>query len=298
MHDTIYGSFLTATLGFLCSLPAFAQAGPDLGKLTATGGVSQLEGAGGGGLSPWALITGYGSRDSWGGNAHLTSVRTQDYALDSAGLALGIHDRVEFSLARQQFRGSLAPLDQLRIEQDIAGIKLKLRGDAVVDQDRPWPQVAVGLLVKRNRGIGGLGALGVSSVTQLGAKDDHGIDYYVAATKLYLDHSLLLNGTVRATKANQMGLLGFGGDLRDRYQPVLEVSAAYMFSRKLVAGIEYRQKPHNLSVDNEKDYADVYVAWFPSKHLSVTAALASLGDITVFNPRRQRGVYLSLQAGF
>ena len=113
MHDTIYGRFLTATLGFLCSLPAFAQAGPDLGKLTATGGVSQLEGAGGGGLSPWALITGYGSRDSWGGNAHLTSVRTQDYALDSAGLAVGIHDRVEFSLARQQFRGSLAPLDQL-----------------------------------------------------------------------------------------------------------------------------------------------------------------------------------------
>ena len=37
---------------------------PDMGKLTATGGVSQLEGAGGGGLTPWALITGYGTRDS------------------------------------------------------------------------------------------------------------------------------------------------------------------------------------------------------------------------------------------
>lgn len=40
---------------------------PDLGKLTATCGVSQIEGAGGGGLMLWAfLITGYGSRDSYG----------------------------------------------------------------------------------------------------------------------------------------------------------------------------------------------------------------------------------------
>jgi hypothetical protein len=270
----------------------------DLGKLTATGGVSQLEGAGGGGLTPWALMTGYGSRDSWGGNAHLTSVRTQDYALDSAGVAFAWHDRIEFSLAQQQFRGSLTPLDQLLIKQDIAAVKIKLRGDAVYDQDLPWPQLAAGVMVKRNRGVEGLGALGVNSVTQLGAKDDHGVDYYLAATKLYLDHSLLLNGTLRLTKANQMGLLGFGGDRRDRYQPMLEVSAAYMVSRKLVAGIEYRQKPHNLSVDNEKDYADLFVAWFPSKHLSVTAAYATLGDITVFNPVRQRGAYLSLQAGF
>ena len=43
---------------------AALAAGPDQGKLLATGGVSQVEGAGGGGLVPWALITGYGSVDS------------------------------------------------------------------------------------------------------------------------------------------------------------------------------------------------------------------------------------------
>ena len=57
---------------------AHAQNSPDMGKLTATGGVSQLEGAGGGGLVPWALITGYGTRDSWGANAHVTGVRSLD----------------------------------------------------------------------------------------------------------------------------------------------------------------------------------------------------------------------------
>lgn len=271
-----------------------ARAGivPDLGKLAATGGVTQVEGAGGGGLVPWALITGYGTRDSWGANAHATEVRTQDYALATRGVAVGIADRVELSAARQELRGSLAPLDGLRLGQDIFGLKLRIAGDAVYGQDSAMPQVAAGVMLKRNRGIRGVP--GVASATQLGASDDDGIDYYVAATKLWLDQSLLLNATLRATRANQMGLLGFGAG----YKPMLEVSAAYLVDRKLVAGAEYRMKPHNLAVDPEGDAYDVFVAWFPSKHVSLTAAYAILGQITVFNPARQRGWYVSLQAGF
>ncbi|UOD32083.1 DUF3034 family protein [Massilia violaceinigra] len=289
------GLFLAASLA---AGAAYGQGRPDLGKLSATGGVSQLEGAGGGGLAPWALITGYGSRDSWGANAHYTGVRTQDYTLDTAGVAVGLADRVELSLAQQHFKGSLAPLDQLSIKQDILGLKVKLAGDAVYGQDELMPQIAVGAMYKRNKGVGGLGALGVTRVTQLGAKDDSGTDVYVAATKLLLQQSLLLNATVRATRANQMGLLGFGGDKGDSYKAMLEVSAAYLIDRQLVAGVEYRRKPRNLGVDNEKAYYDVFVAWFPSKHVSVTAAYAVLGDITVFNPTRQRGAYLSVQTGF
>ncbi|MES2933222.1 MAG: DUF3034 family protein [Pseudomonadota bacterium] len=271
---------------------------PDMGKLLATGGVSQIEGTGGGGLTPWALITGYGTRDSVGGNLHATTVRTQDYSLDSVGVAVGIADRVELSFATQDFKGSLAPLDQLRIKQDILGLKLKVAGDAVYEQDSAMPQIALGLMAKRNKGVGGLGALGVTSVKQLGAADDKGVDYYVSATKIILDKSLLLNGTLRATKANQMGILGFGGDKRDQYQAMAEVSAAYLINRKLVAGVEYRMKPNNLGVDNEKDYYDVFIAWFPNKNISLTAAYVALGDITVFNPTRQKGFYLSLQTGF
>ena len=290
-----------AIAGFcsLSSLLAHAQmAQPDMGKLTATGGVSQIEGAGGGGITPWALITGYGSRDSYGANAHYTQVSTQDYTLKTYGVAIGIADRVELSLANQEFSGSLAPLNSLKIKQDILGIKVKVAGDAVVDQDSWMPQIAVGAMIKRNNGIGGLGALGVTNVKQLGAKDDRGVDYYASATKIYLDQSLLLNATLRLSKANQMGILGFGGDKKDRYEPLLEGSAAYLINRKLAVGVEYRMKPRNLGVDNEKDYYDAFVAWFPSKNLSVTAAYATLGDITIFNPKNQRGWYLSVQAGF
>jgi hypothetical protein len=275
-----------------------ASAAPDQGKLLATGGVSQVEGAGGGGLAPWALITGYGSQDSFGGNVHHTNIKTGDYSLVTQGMALGWHDRYEVSLAAQEFRGHLAPLDGLRLRQNILGLKWRFAGDAVVDQDRAMPQLALGLMVKQNQAVGGLGALGISNVRQLGAKHDQGLDIYLAATKLLLDQSLLLNGTLRATKANQMGLLGFGGDKHDRYQLMGEFSIGWLISRQWVAGMEYRMKPRNLTVDNEKDYYDAFVAFFPNKHVSITGAWVNLGDITIFNPKQQKGWHLSLQAGF
>lgn len=282
-----------------CALVAQAALAQDTGKLTATGGVTSVEGAGGGGLTPWALITSYGTTDSFGANAHTTHVKTQDYSLATYGVAVGIADRFELSLARQQFTGHLAPLNQLDIKQDIFGLKVRIAGDAVYDQFNDMPQIAIGLQHKRNKGVGGLGALGVTNVKQLGAKDDSGTDAYVSATKLYLAQSLLLNGTLRLTKANQMGILGFGGDKGDSYKPMLEASAAYLINRKLVAGVEYRMKPHNLGLDkDEKAFCDVFVAWFPTKHLSVTGAYVDLGSITVFNTKTQRGWYLSLQAGF
>ncbi len=282
-----------------CALVAQSALAQDMGKFTATGGVTTVEGAGGGGLTPWALITGYGTTDSFGANAHTTHVKTQDYSLATYGVAVGVADRFELSMARQEFKGHLAPLNQLNIKQDILGLKLRVAGDAVYDQHSAMPQIAVGLQYKRNKGIGGLGALGVTNVTQLGAKDDSGTDLYVSATKLYMEQSLLLNGTLRMTKANQMGILGFGGDLGDSYKPMLEASAAYLINRKLVAGIEYRMKPNNLGVDkDEKAFSDVFVAWFPTKNFSVTAAYVDLGSITVFNTKNQRGWYMSLQAGF
>jgi hypothetical protein len=291
---------LRATLLALafCAGGAHAQTAPDMGKFLATGGVSQVEGAGGGGLTPWALITGYGTRDSYGGNAHYTHVKTQDYTLATYGVAVGLFDRVELSLAKQEFSGHLAPLNLLKLRQDIVGVKVKVAGDAVYEQDSWLPQIAVGAMYKRDQDVGGLGALGVTSVKQLGAKSDSGTDYYVAATKILFEQSLLLSGTLRATKANQMGLLGFGGDKHDSYKVLPEISAAYLVNRKLAAGVEYRRKPRNLGVDNEKAYYDAFVAYFPTKHVSLTAAYAELGDITVFNTKRQHGLYLSLQAGF
>ena len=151
--------------------------------------------------------------------------------------------------------------------------------------------------------------------TVVGAKRDNGVDYYVSATKLLLAQSLLLNGTLRATKANQLGLLGFGGSRNDSYEPELELSAAYLLDKKLAIGAEYRMKPHNLNsplnatlganaIDLKEDDAyDLFVAYAPTKNLSLTAAYVYLGNIATVAPvsanyGKQSAIYLSAQVGF
>lgn len=263
------------------------------GKLLLTGGVSQIEGASGGGLTPWAVIGGYGTREQIGANAFYTRVGVQSYHLDTAGALVGIHDRVELSIAQQRFDtedvGTALGLGRgFTFRQDIFGVKLRVAGSAVLDQDSWIPQIAVGLQYKKNDQGDVLKAIG--------ARHDSGTDFYVSATKLYLEQSLLLNGTVRLTKANQTGILGFGGDRNDSYRPQFEGSAAYLVSRSLAFGAEYRSKPDNLGIAREDNWWDVFVAWAPTKHVSLTVAWADLGNIVIRG--NQRGLYASLQVGF
>ena len=73
------------------------------GKLKLTRGISTIEGQGGGGLTPWALITGNETDRGVGGTAHVTAVELPDHAFFSYGAALGLFDRVELSYTRQEF---------------------------------------------------------------------------------------------------------------------------------------------------------------------------------------------------
>ncbi|MCS4511294.1 DUF3034 family protein [Xylophilus ampelinus] len=263
------------------------------GKLLLTGGVSQVEGAAGGGLVPWAVVGGYGAAGQWGANVHATRVRTGAFALDTYGVTVGVNDRLELSLARQSFdtRAAGAALGLgagFKFEQDIAGAKVRLLGDAVLDADRWMPQVSAGVQTKHNR----QGAV----VRSVGAHSDSGTDFYLSGTKLLLAPGVLLNGTVRWTKANQFGLLGFGGDRNDRYRPQAELSAAYLLSRHWAVGGEFRTKPDNLRFAREQDAWDAFVAWAPTKNVSLTLAYVALGDIATV--RNQRGWYFSAQTGF
>ena len=239
------------------------------------------------------MIAGYGTRDAVGGNVHGTYVNLKDFEFRTYGVAVGLFDRLELSYARQDFdtQGAGAALGLGRgftFHQDVFGAKLKLVGDAVYDQDSWLPQVAVGVQFKDND----KGAV----VRAVGGRKDSGVDYYVSATKVLLDQSLVVNGTLRATKANQMGLLGFGGDKNDDRSLQFEGSAGYLVTRKLVIGGEYRTKPSNLGFAKEDDWFDVFAAYALNKNLSVTVAYADLGDIATF--KNQRGLYVSLQAGF
>ncbi len=265
----------------------------DSGKLLLTGGLSSIEGSGGGGLATWATITGYETDAGLGANAHATYVHTQGYDLRDYGAAIGLFNRVELSYAREEFdTGStgakLGLGDGFTFNQDVYSAKARIVGDVVYDQDSWLPEVSVGAQHKEND----KGAV----IHAIGGRSASGTDYYVSATKLFLSQSLLVNTTVRFTKANQTGLLGFGGDKSDAYQPQFEGSVGYLVSKHLAVGGEYRTKPSNLGFAKEDDWYDLFAAYALNKHLSVTVAYADLGDIATF--RNQNGVYVSLQAGF
>lgn len=289
---SIWGAVAAATL--VVAAPANAESFElrQGGKLLLTRGVSALEGAGGGGLASWGLIGGNETRDGVGAQAHGTYVTLPDYELRAGGLAVGLFDRVELSYAHQSFdtgkTGALLGIGRgYTFDQDVFGAKLRVFGDAVYDQDRWWPQVAVGVQHKRNKD----GAI----VRAVGAADYEGTDFYVAATKVLLAQSAVVNGTLRWTEANQTGLLGFGSAGKDRSLQ-FEGSAGWLVSRRLLIGGEYRSKPDNLAFAKEDDAWDLFAAYAISRNLSVTAAYVDLGSIATFGG--QRGLYLSLQAAF
>ena len=303
-----------ALLAALAGAASLAQA--DTGKLLLTGGISSISGSAGGGLTPWAVIGSNATEGEVGASAYATRAATQDYSLNSYGVAVGLHERVELSLARQDFDASpavalngIAPFGVApgqHIRMDVFGVKVKVAGDAVLDADTWMPQIAVGLEHKRVHS----GSL--QSVQDFLGTRRNGTDVYVSATKLLLAQSLLLNGTLRYTHANQNGLLGFGaaapGKSGRSLQP--EFSVAYLVRKDLAVGAEYRFKPNNLqalgaaaglgAALREDDWKDLFIAWAPSKNLSLTLAYVDLGRIVpgVTANRRQTGYYLSAQVAF
>ncbi|MCK7595230.1 DUF3034 family protein [Lysobacter sp. CAU 1642] len=259
----------------------------------ATGGASQIEGSAGGGLVPWAVIAGYGAREEIGVTAFATRANTGDYRLDVHGAAVGLFNRLELSVARQSLDlitlGPALGLPGASLDQDIIGAKLRLGGDVLYSR---WPQWALGVQYKRQRSFTIPGVVG--------ARDDSDYDLYTSATKVWLagagGYNLVGNATLRWSRANETGLLGFGGDRGNGRQLTAEASLAVLLERHWAVGAEFRQKRGHLSALPEDHWRNVFVGWFPNRHLSIVLAYVDLGTVATLDS--QTGWYLSLTGGF
>jgi hypothetical protein len=260
-------------------------AGAD-GKLLGTGGLMSIEGSAGGGITPWAVLAGYGENDQWSISAAVSQTQTQDFRLRSESAALGLFNRVELSFARQHFdtpNGLSAQGNVLG--QDVFGAKVRVAGDLIYGS---VPQLSVGAQFKRSTQANTLAALGIS--------DSRDVDLYASVSRLFLsgpfDRSVLLNATARSTKAQQTGLLGFSKKRR----LVFEGSAALLLNRSLALGLEYRIKPDQLPGLAEDAWKDVFLSWFPNKNLTLAIAYVDLGSIA--GNKNQSGYFFTLQGQF
>ncbi|QPB81902.1 DUF3034 family protein [Pseudoalteromonas rubra] len=267
-----------------CALWISATCMAGSGKLLATPGVSQVEGSAGGGIVPWAQLSGYASDEQWSLGGFCSRASVDDYRLDVCGIQANLFDRVELSYAEQAFA---VPALNTEIEQSVSGVKVRLYGDIVYSA---WPQLSLGMQHKslKDDAVAAL----------LGAEEDSGTDIYLAASKLHLGALGGLNAfwniTARHTEANQLGLLGYGGQ-QGSERIYLEASAAIFLNRELALGYEYREKPDNLGL-GEQAWRDVFVAWFINKQVNVTAAWLDLGSIA--GQPDQTGWYVSVTGYF
>lgn len=310
-HKPLIYSLALLSAGTITSEPAWA----DTGKLLLTGGVSSVEGSAGGGITPWAVIGSQASADEVGASVSVSRLNTQDYGLTSYGAAFGFGERLELSVGEQDFNASPAvALNGLgfnvangqHLKMTIVGAKVRVAGDAVLDSDSLMPQIALGLQYK-NTNAGTLRPV----LDFLNAKTS-GTDLYASATKLLLAQGVLLNATLRYTNANQGGLLGFGSAAPGRNSRSLqpEFSIAYLLSKNIAIGAEYRFMPNNLealgraaglgNALRQDHWKDLFIAWAPNKNVSITAAYVDLGRVVpgVTGNRRQSGLYLSTQLAF
>jgi hypothetical protein len=270
-----------ALLSLLLSLPAAAGS-----KIIATGGSTSIEGAAGGGIVPWAVINGYASSDQWSVNSFTSRVGVDDFTLQNFGIGASYNNQWELSLTRQKFNLDTIGGD---LQQDVFGLKYHIAGELLYSD---LPQISFGLQYKKHRNSG--------LPFAVGAKNDSGTDVYLAASKVYFaavaGRNLLLNATVRATKANQLGLLGFGSASDNSYHYMFESSAAILLRPDLAVGIEFRQKPNNLAFADEQHWRDIFVGWFINQNFSLVGGYVDLGSIAGLT--QQQGYYLALEATF
>ena len=281
-----------------------------MGSVCMTGSqaaVTEVEGQAGGGIVPWALLS------SGKPTVSATWVDTGDYTLSSVALQGSLVNRVELSYARVTFDTGRHPkhdglgvtgkaLDPNgewllgKVDLDVIGAKVKL-----LDMNDTLPAVAVGLQFKKTN-------VTDTFLNAMGA-DDTGTDFYVAATKVMpiASRKLLLNGTLRITESNQIGILGFGSKWEDNYSATFETSIGAFLNDKTVVGVEYRMKPDNIDPLKEDDWGDLFFAYFPNPNMAIVAAAAIFGDIAAAEHGAsggnnfgldQRGLYLQVQANF
>jgi hypothetical protein len=272
---------MRSVLLLICALALPVQAGS---KVIATGGASNIEGAAGGGIVPWAVINGYASSGQWSVTAFNNNVGVDDFTLHTYGVGASYNNEWELSFTRQKFNLDTIGGD---LQQDILGLKYHLAGELLYSA---MPQLSVGIQYKKHRNFA-LPAAG-------GARDNNDIDYYLAASKVYFaavaGRNLLLNATVRASRANQIGLLGFGSNVDNSYQYLFETSAAVLITPQLAVGVEFRQKPNQLAFADEQHWRDVFAAWFINKNFSLVGGYVDLGSIAGL--AEQQGYYLALEA--
>jgi hypothetical protein len=152
----------------------------------------------------------------------------------------------------------------------------------VLPEGNAIPAVTIGVHYKFNDGINRINNDLAGALRAIGIEKDSGVDYTIYASKLirFLPTPILVDAGIRATKAAQIGLLGFTAD----YKYVFEGNVVWFLPGNFALAAEYRQKPREFQpigglVRPEADWWTLDVAYVLNSHFTIAAGYGHFGDV-------------------
>lgn len=160
--------------------------------------------------------------------------------------------------------------------------------------NQAWlPAITFGVHYKYNDTISDIDDDLSGTLTNIGIKDNDGIDYTLYASKMltFLPRPILLNVGARSTKAAHIGLLGFTDD-RDL---VVEGSVVAFLTDRFALGVEYRQKPNSYQeipglVSEEDNWWSVVFAYVFSNNFTVSGGYFDMSQVLNHEEDRSFGL--------
>lgn len=206
----------------------------------------------------------------------------------AGALAGGIEEPWEASLSPPRLGlDETGPDDPRRLHDTTA--RWRRLGNAAPRDDR-WPQITLGSTSRRTR----------SPAAGAGPRSPRSTELYLAATKVWLGGVLgrhvVVDLALRHRPADRFDLPGPGGGARPATRLLPEASVALLLHDDLAVGLEWRRRQDPLDAWREDSAADVFVAWWPNRQWSLSAASLHLGQIG--DKPAQRGWYLSAQTRY
>jgi len=272
-----------------------------------------IDGVGGVVITPIAYLVNPGPEGTiWGlPSASVTYVKANSKNVESAVITETLFGRLELGYAASRFGvGNLvdAVKDQtnLSIDDHVVLHNFNARLLALKENsfDLPLPAITFETQFKYNDGIGDINKQLYGTLTNIGYKNDSGVDYVLTATKAFpkvFGRPLILSLGLRFSEAEQLGYLGFG----DTYKATVEGNLVYLVTDHIALAAEYRDKAgqynqvvvnNSTLVGKEDAWWTLGVAYIINAHSTVTVGYGNFGQL--LNTTEDKGIAFSAKYEF
>ena len=207
-------------------------------------------------------------------------------------------DRVELGFAWNRF--GLGDLDTIMALEDEYVDMYNANLRTALIKEGAWgmkwmPAITAGVHYKYNDTVDSIDDELGGALTTIGIRDHDGIEYTLHASKMVtaLPLPILFNVGVRATRASNIGLLGF----TDHYQYLPEASALVFLSSKWALAGEYRWKPKGEYTSSdlireEDDWWTLCAAYVVNNNMTVAVGYGHFGDVMNHTANSSWGISL------